>query len=524
MGGPHGPRRQRRARVDGLRDLRLRRRAPRRLGARRGRLLGPRAGVARRRALHRRPRPRGSPRRRPDGPHLRQPGGPERQPGPARRGARHPRDVRPHGDERRGDRRPHRGRAHVRQDARRGRPRRVRRRRARGRPAGAAGPRLAQLLPHRQGRGRDHERDRGDLDDHADAVVQQLLRQPVRLRMGADEEPGRRQPVAAEGRRRRGHRPAARRGRADAHPDDADDRPLAALRPRLRADLQALPREPGRARGRVRAGLVQADAPRHGADRPLPRPGGAERGAAVAGPGPEGDARARRGRGDRRPEGADPRVGTVGVRARQGGVGVGVDVPRQRQARRRQRGAHPPRAAERLGGQRPGRARDGAEHARGDPAVLQRLPERQRQADLARRPHRARRLRGRRAGGQGRRRRDRGPVHAGPHGRVGGADRRRLLRRARAGGGRLPQLPRRGPPADGRVPARRQGEPADAERPRDDGARGRHAGPRRERRRVDGGRPHRHPRDAHERLLREPARPRHDVDGDGRRCGLVRQP
>ena len=38
-------------------------------------------------------------------------------------------------------------------------------------------------------------------------------------------------------------------------------------------------------------------------------------------------------------------------------VGVGVDVPRQRQARRRQRRAHPPRAAERLGGQRPRRAR-----------------------------------------------------------------------------------------------------------------------------------------------------------------------
>ncbi len=37
------------------------------------------------------------------------------------------------------------------------------------------------------------------------------------------------------------------------------------------------------------------------------------------------------------------------------GVGVGVDLPRQRQARRRQRGAHSPRAAEELGGQ-PARA------------------------------------------------------------------------------------------------------------------------------------------------------------------------
>ena len=50
-------------------------------------------------------------------------------------------------------------------------------------------------------------------------------------------------------------------------PDDADDRPLAALRPGLRADLAALPREPRRVRGRLRPRLVQADPPRHGPDR-----------------------------------------------------------------------------------------------------------------------------------------------------------------------------------------------------------------------------------------------------------------
>ena len=44
---------QRRAGVDGLRDLRLRRRPRGRLGARRGRLLGPRDHLAGRRALHR---------------------------------------------------------------------------------------------------------------------------------------------------------------------------------------------------------------------------------------------------------------------------------------------------------------------------------------------------------------------------------------------------------------------------------------------------------------------------------------
>ena len=52
VGRPDGPHRQRRAGVDGLRDVRLRRRPRRRVGARRGRLLGPGDRVARRRALH----------------------------------------------------------------------------------------------------------------------------------------------------------------------------------------------------------------------------------------------------------------------------------------------------------------------------------------------------------------------------------------------------------------------------------------------------------------------------------------
>ena len=108
------------------------------------------------------------------------------------------------------------------------------------------------------------------------------------------------------------------------------------------------------------------------------------------------------GGGHRHPQGPDPRFGAVGLPARLHGVGVGVDVPRQRQARRRQRGAHPPRAAERLGGQRPRRAGDGAARPGGDPGGVQQLPGR-RQAGLARRPDRARRLRRRRAGRQERR-------------------------------------------------------------------------------------------------------------------------
>ena len=83
---------------------------------------GPETQVARRRALQRRPRAGESARRRADGPDLRQSGRPERQSRPGRRGARHPRDLRPHGHERRGDRRPDRRRPHLRQDPRRRRP------------------------------------------------------------------------------------------------------------------------------------------------------------------------------------------------------------------------------------------------------------------------------------------------------------------------------------------------------------------------------------------------------------------
>ena len=119
---------------------------------------------------------------------------------------------------------------------------------------------------------------------------------------------------------------------------------------------QALPREPAGVRGRLRPRVVQADAPRHGPDRALPRPGGPGRDADLAGPGPEGRSRADRRRGRRRPQAPDPRLRPDRLAAGLHRVGVGVDVPRQRQARRRQRGAHPARAAAQLGGQRPRRS------------------------------------------------------------------------------------------------------------------------------------------------------------------------
>ena len=130
------------------------------------------------------------------------PEGPEGKPDPLAAAQGHPRDVRPHGDERRGDGRADRRRPHGRQDPRR-RRRRPGRTRARGRPDRAAGPGLEVRVRQRQGRRHHHQWPRGGVDEHPDQVGQQLPGDPVRLRMGADQEPGRclavRSPRTAQG-------------------------------------------------------------------------------------------------------------------------------------------------------------------------------------------------------------------------------------------------------------------------------------------------------------------------------------
>ena len=292
MGRPAGPGRQRGARGHGLRDVWLRVRTRGRLGAR-GDLLGCGGHLAGRRALQRRPRALRRARRRTDGPDLREPRGPQRQPRPVGVGPRHPRDVRPDGDERRGDRRADRRWSHVRQDAR-CRRRRPGRSGARGLPGDVAGARLAQPARVRQGRRLDHQRPRGDLDRPPHGVEQPVLRDPLRLRVGADREPGRRQAVGRKGRR--GDHPRRLR-RSQPAAVDAHVRPGTADGPRVREDLAPVPREPRRVPARVRQGLVQAAAPRHGPGRPLPRSLG-RRAAALAGPGagrrPRADRRGRR--------------------------------------------------------------------------------------------------------------------------------------------------------------------------------------------------------------------------------------
>ena len=159
--------------------------------------------------------------------------------------------------------------------------------------------------------------------------------------------------------------------------------------------------------------------------------------------------------------------------------------------------------------------------AGGDPGVVQRTPDRG-QDDLAGRPDRARRGRRRRAGRPGRRRRRRGALPPGTHGRHAGVDRSGVVRRARAGRGRVPQLPREGRPAAVGVPAGGPGEPAGPERARDDRPRRRPAGAGRELGAVVPRRPHLHAGVADQRLLREPARHGHAVEGDVPGRGDVR--
>ena len=204
LGRPADLRRQRRHGVDGVQDVRLRLRAGGHLGARRD-LLGPRGHLARRRALQRRPRPRQPARRRADGPDLREPGGAQRQPGPARCRPGHPGDLRADGDERRGD--GWRSSSAATRSARR---------------HGAVGPEHIGPEPEaapieQQGLGWKNDVSSGD---GVDAITSGLegawtneptqwdngfLENLFALRLGADEEPGRREAVDADEPRGPGH-------------------------------------------------------------------------------------------------------------------------------------------------------------------------------------------------------------------------------------------------------------------------------------------------------------------------------
>ena len=287
-----------------------------------------------------------------------------------------------------------------------------------------------------------------------------------------------------------GHHPGRARSVEKARADHADHRSVAAARPGLREDLAALLRASGSVRGRLRPRLVQAHASRHGPARALSRPARAEGEADLAGSDPGRRSSADRRAGHRRTEGQDPRLRPVGLRTGLDGLGVGLDLPRLRQARRRERRAHPPAP------QKDWEVNQPAQLAK----VLEKLEAIQkefnsrsrRQEGLACRPDRPRRLRGGRKGREGRRARCEGALHAGPHGRVAGADRRRTRSRR---SNRWPTVSATTQRAHAvHVAGGGAGGPgatADADRARDDGAGRRPARAGRECRRVAARRLHR---------------------------------
>ena len=159
----------------------------------------------------------------------------------------------------------------------------------------------------------------------------------------------------------------------------------------------------------------------------------------LARPGARSRSQADRRERHRRPEGQDPRFGTVRLTTGLDGLGGGINVPRLRQARRRQRGAHTPCAAKGLGSQPACPAGEGAQTPGGNSKGVQRraVP---RKEGFPGGPDRFGRLRGRREGGEEGRPRCDSSLLAGTHGCVAGANRRGVIRRPRAEGRRLPQL------------------------------------------------------------------------------------
>ena len=362
-------------------------------------------------------------------------------------------------------------------------PERVRRPRARGRPARgsrASAGRTATAPARATTRSPAASRSPGPTTPTQ--WDNELLRQPVRLRVGADQEPGRRAPVG--GRRTAPgrapcptpHDPSKRRAA-----DDADDRPRAALRPGLRADLAALPRAPRRVRGRVRPGLVQADPPRHGPGRSATSARRSRRDAALAGPGPGGrrtssidaeDVAALKAQVlDSGPVDLAARRPPRGRRRRRSAAATSAaapTAPASASSRRAAGRSTTPTSSRRCcapwrGSSRPStRTAGGKQVSLADLIVLGGLRPR------SRRPPRtpASTSRSRSRPGRTDATQEQTDVES--------------FARARADRRRVPQLPRQGQPAAGRVPAARPGEPAHPERPRDDRPRRRPARPGRE--------------------------------------------
>ena len=282
------------------------------------------------------------------------PEGPNGNPDPARGGPRHPRDVRAHGDGRRGDRRADRRRPHLRQDPWR------RRCGPGGTGAGSgrhrgAGPRLDQQVRHGQ---------------------RQATRSPAASEVTWTQTPTKwsnnffdnlfnyeweltKSPAGA-------HQWKAKNGSASI--PDAYDPSKRHVPTMLTTDLSLRvdpayekisrrfhehPDQFADAFARAWFKLTHRDM---GPIVALPGPARSQGTPDLAGPDPGRRSSADRRAGHRCPEGEDPRLRPHRLRAGLGGLGIGLDLPRLRQARRRERRPHPPRAAKGLGRQPAGRS------------------------------------------------------------------------------------------------------------------------------------------------------------------------
>ena len=231
-------------------------------------------------------------------------------------------------------------------------------------------------------------------------------------------------------------------------PDDDDHRRHGAQDgPGIPRDQREVPQRPRSVQGRLRARLVQADPPRHGAQGPLPRPGSPGRGPDLAGPDPRRHhAVGRRRRGG---QGEDRGERPHRQPADQDRLGLGLDLPQVGPSRRRQRRARARSRRRRTGTSTSRRCWPRCSTRSTGCAASCRWPTRSCSAAWSGSRRRGRRLNVR-------------AVHRRPRRRDRRADRRRQLRGDGARGRRLPQLCRpeeaggedRGDDARPRQPAR----------------------------------------------------------------------
>ena len=288
------------------------------------------------------------------------PEGPNGKPDPVR-GQGHPRDVPPHGDERRGDRRADRRRPHFRQDPRRRRS--VDRRPGAGR-CRHRGQGLGWRSRHGTGFGEDAITGGPEVTwsqtptqwsnhflDNLFKYEWELTKSPA----GAQQWKAKNAEATIPGRPRPVEEAAPTMLTTDLSLrfDPAYEK--------ISRRFYEHPDQFADAFARAWFKLTHRDM---GPIAALSRPAGSEGAPAVAGPGSRGRSSAGRRAGHRGAQGEDPRLRPVGFPTGVDGLGVGVDLPRLRQARRSERRAHSPRAAEGLGGQSAGPARERAAEAR----------------------------------------------------------------------------------------------------------------------------------------------------------------